>query len=152
MRAPRTYGILRNPGLKLIWFRASRGRSLPPTGGEAATYLTKVAEASSTVGGVAQAKSALGKICSFNDLPTVYTSMRANAALESMRRSYRHQTRKAAGLSVDMVGAILIGFGFVRRDRQLTHQWELIIGVSARPGFKLLLRYDNLKRCRWDEG
>ena len=116
-----------------------------------AAYFTEVAEASDTVGGVAQAKSALGMICSFNDLPTaVYTSMRVNAALESMRRSHRHQTRKAAGLSVDMVGVILIDFGFVRSDRPLTHQWELMIGVSIGLGFKLLLRYGDLKRCRWD--
>ena len=57
-------------------------------------------------GGVALAKSALGMICSFNDLPTaVYTSLFVNAALESMRRLHRYQTRKAAGLSVDRVGA-----------------------------------------------
>ena len=69
-RAPRTYGNLRNPGLKLIWFQAPRGRSLPPTGGEAAAYFTKVAKASNTVGSAAQAKGALSMICSFSDLPT----------------------------------------------------------------------------------
>ena len=96
-RATRTFANLRNPGLKFIWFQASRGRSLPPAGGEAAAYFTKAAEASGTAGGVAQAKSALSMICSFNDPPTaVYTKMRVNAALESMRRSHRHQTRKAA--------------------------------------------------------
>ena len=73
-RAPRTYGNLRNPGLKPIWFQAPRGRSLPPTGGEAAAYFTKAAEASGTAGGVAQAKSALSMTGSFNDLHTaVYT-------------------------------------------------------------------------------
>ena len=152
-RAPRTYGNLRNPGLKLIWFQASRGRSLPPSSREATAYFTKVAEASDTVGGVALAKSALGVLCSFNELPTaIYTSMRVNAALESMRRTHRRQARKAAGLTVNMVGAILIGFCFVRPNRPPTHQWELMVGVSVGLGFKLLLRYDDLKRCRWDEG
>ena len=48
-------------------------------------------------------------VCSFNDLSTaVYTSLRANAALDSVRRSHRRKTRKAAGLSVDMVGEILV--------------------------------------------
>ena len=46
-----------------------------------------------------------------------------------------------------MVGAILIGFSCARRDRPPTHQWELMIGVSAGLGFKLLLRYDDFKRC-----
>ena len=69
-----------------------------------------MAEASDTVGGVALAKSALGVLCSFNELPTaIYTSMRVNAALESMRRTHRRQARKAAGLTVNMVSAILIG-------------------------------------------
>ena len=53
---------------------------------------------------------------------------------------------------MDVVGAILIGFGFVRSNRLPTHQWKLMIGVSTGIGFKLLLRYDDLKRFCWDEG
>ena len=96
-RAPRTYGNLRNPGLKLIWFQASRGRSLPPSSREATAYFTKVAEASDTVGGVALAKSALGVLCSFNELPTaIYTSMRVTAA--AVHGLHREEIRHLAGV------------------------------------------------------
>ena len=30
--------------------------------------------------------------------------------------------------------------------------WELAIGAAICLGYKLLLRYDDLKRCRWDAG
>ena len=56
------------------------------------------------------------------------------------------------GLSVDMAGAILNGYGFVRRDRPPANQWELTIDASAGFGFKLLRRYDVLRRYRWGEG
>ena len=117
-RAERTFANLRNPAIKLIWFLASRGCALPPTANEVAAYYAKVAEISNTVGGVAMAKSALSMLCEFNDVSTVaYSSMRVNAALESMRRSHRHHVRKAAGLTVDMVAAILAGYCFVRPGR-----------------------------------
>ena len=32
LRAQHTFANLRNPGLKLTWFQASRGCCLPPTG------------------------------------------------------------------------------------------------------------------------
>ena len=151
-RAERTFANLRNPAIKLIWFLASRGCALPPTANEVAAYYAKVAEISNTVGGVAMAKSALSMLCVFNDVSTVaYSSMRVNAALESMRRSHRHQVRKAAGLTVDMVAAILDGYCFVRPGRPAELQWELMIGACIGIGFKLLLRYDDLKRCRWDD-
>ena len=77
--------------------------------------------------------------CSFNDLPTrIYTGMRVNATLESMRRTHRHQARKVAGLTVDMVSATLIGFCFVRPNRPPALQWELMTGVSIGLVFKLL--------------
>ena len=46
-------------------------------------------EESDRAGGAALTKSALSLICSFNNLPTAdYTSLRANAALESMQRPH----------------------------------------------------------------
>ena len=126
---------------------------LPPTANEVAAYYAKVAEISNTVGGVAMAKSALSMLCVFYGVSTVaYSSMRVNAALESMRRTHRRQVRKAAGLTVGMVAAILDGYGFERRERPAALQWELMVGACIGIGFKLLLRYDDLVRCRWDEG
>ena len=81
-------------------------------------FFSKVAAVSDTIGAVATAKSALMMLCSFNGLSTIaYTSLRVNATLESMRRRHAHQVRKAAGLTVRHVGAIMGTFGFVRPDQ-----------------------------------
>ena len=69
-----------------------------------------------------------------------------------MRRRHAHQVHKAAGLSVRHVNAIMDTFGFVRPDQPTLKQWELMVGTSIALGFKLLLRYDDLKRCRYDSG
>jgi hypothetical protein len=152
-REERTIKNLRNPGLKLLWWCASRGCNFPPTGSQASLYFAKLATIRDNIGAVSVAKNALTFICAFNDLPTQeYASLRANAALEAMRRKHKHQTKKAAGLTVHMVEGIIKTFGFKRPDRPPSQQWELVVGTSISLGFKLLLRYDDLRRCRWDAG
>jgi hypothetical protein len=152
-REKRTIMNLRNPGLKLLWWCASRGCNFPPTANDMALYYTKLAKDQDNIGAVTVAKSALSFICSYNDLPTLeYHSMRANAALEAMRRRHKHQVKKAAGLSVNMVKGIMEAFGHVRPDRPARQQWPLAVATSIGLGFKLLLRYDDLRRCRYDRG
>jgi hypothetical protein len=152
-REKRTIANLRNPGLKLLWWCASRGCHFPPTAAHAALYSTKLARDQDNIGSVTIAKNALSFICAYNDLPTLdYQSLRANAALEAMRRRHKHQVKKAAGLSVGMVKAIIKAFGVCHPKRPAHKQWQLAVGTSIALGFKLLLRYDDLKRCRWDPG
>jgi hypothetical protein len=105
------------------------------------------------IGAVATAKNALSFICALNDISTAqYTSVRVNAALEAMRRQHKHQIRKAAGITPNMVKAIMDAYGHFRRDGRPQQQWELAIGAAIAIGFKLLLRYGDLSRCRWVEG
>jgi hypothetical protein len=101
------------------------------------------------IGAVAMAKSALSFICAFNDLPTIrYSSLRTNAALESMKRKHKHQTRKTENVTVDMVRTIMDAYGFVRTERPAREQWELALGAAIAIAFKLLLRYSDIRRCR----
>ena len=75
-----------------------------------------------------------------------------NAALEAMRRIHRHQIHKVAGISVRLVSAIMEHYGHLRPDRPASKQWELAVATGIAVAFKLLLRGDDLRRCRWDEG
>jgi len=152
-RERRTIANLRNPGLKLVWWCASRGHHFPPTAAQIALYYTKLAKDQDNIGAVSAAKSSFSFICAYNDLPTSeYSSLRVNAALETMRRKHKHQVKKAAGLTVGMVRAIMDEFGSPLPHLEAKRQWRLAVGASIALGFKLLLRYDDLKRCRWDPG
>jgi hypothetical protein len=152
-REKRTIMNLRNPGLKLLWWCASRHCSFPPSAADVALYGIKLAKGQDNIGAVRVSKNALSFICTFNDIPTLeYQSMRVNAALEAMRRKHKHQVKKAAGLTVSMVRAIIEAFGVASPTRPAHRQWRLAVGTSIGLGFKLLLRYDDLKRCRWDDG
>jgi len=152
-REERTIKNLRNQGLKLLWWCASRGCNFPPTAAHMALYFTKLATDQDNIGAVSVARNALSFICAFNDLPVEkYSSLRANAALEAMRRKHKRQTKKAAGLTVNMVKGIIKAFGFKRPRYPIGQQWQLVVGTSIALGFKLLLRYDDLSRCRWDAG
>ena len=157
-RAERTISNLRNPGLKLLWFCASRQYNFPPTGEQAAWYFTFLARERDNSSAVASARNALTFLCSINDIPTaVYSSVRVNAAHESMRRKHKHQVRKAAGLRLVHVSAILLTYfgdraDGLRENRSRLGHWELALGASIALGYKLLLRYNDLKRCRFDDG
>jgi hypothetical protein len=153
-REKRTIMNLRNPGLKLLWWCASRGRNFPPTANDVALYCAKLAKDQDNIGAVSVAKNALSFVCAFNDLSTLeFSSLRVNAALEAaMRRRHKHQVKKAAGLTVNMVKAIMEALGVVRPNRPARRQWALAVAAAISLGFKLLLRYDDLKRRRWDKG
>ena len=97
-------------------------------------------------------------MCSFNDIDThAYASKRVNAPLEAMRRRHKHQIRKAAGVTKKMVGAVMATYAGEcadgsRHQRARHGHWELATGAAIALGCKLLPRYDDLKRCRWDAG
>jgi hypothetical protein len=68
-REKRTIRNLRNPGLKLLWWCASRRYNFPPTANDAAMYYTKLATNQNSIGAVSVARNALSFICAFNDIP-----------------------------------------------------------------------------------
>ena len=69
-----------------------------------------------------------------------------------MRRRHRRQVKKSAGLKVKHIKRIMKEFCFERPGRPTELQWELAIGIAIAIAFKLLLRYDCLCRCCWDDG
>ena len=157
-RAQRTLANLRNPGLKLLWFLASRRHGFPPSTRAAADYLTFVAKERDNIGAVASAKNALSYLISSNGHdPRAYDGARTTAPLEAMRRLHAAQVKKAAGITPPQVRAILHKYAGPqsngsRPGRKRFDHWELAIGGAICLGYKLLLRYDDLKRCRWEAG
>ena len=157
-RAKRTVANLRNPALKLLWFLASRGHSFPPTPSAAASYFTFIAMKRDCIGAVATSKNALSYLSSTNGYdPRQYESARTTAPLEAMKRLHAAQVEKAAGITPPQVRAILHRYAGPRdngsrKGRKRFEHWELALGAAICLGYKLLLRYDDLKRCRWEAG
>merc|ERR1712146_78472 len=56
--------------------------------------------------------------------------------------------KKSEGLRTTHVASILDAYVF----KPIVATWPLAIGTAIGIGFKLLLRYDDLRRCRWDDG
>ena len=65
-RAPRTWHNLRNPGLRVLWFFATRRVPLSPSAEEAVLLLTYFATIRATAGTVSTALNALTGICELN--------------------------------------------------------------------------------------
>lgn len=82
--------------------------------------------------------------------PAPYNTLRATAAVEAARRDHKHVVKKSAGLTVGMVWRISRRYAFERPGRAPEAQWEFAFGTSVGVAFKILLRYDDLSRCRWD--
>ena len=148
-RAPRTWKNLRNPGLRVLWFLATRRIPLPPSAEEAALMMTKIAHDRDNAGAVSTMHNALTAICELNGWRSdIYNDRLALAPLHAMRRAHRKQTKKSEGLRVAHISSILTHyvFGSQRKD------WTVAIGTAISVGFNILLRYDDLRRCRWDDG
>ena len=82
----------------------------------------------------------------------MYDTAKVNATIETVKRRNRRQVKKAAGLTPNMISAIIRKYGYPRQGRRPEHQWEMAIGVAVAVGFKILLRYDDLVRARWNDG
>jgi hypothetical protein len=143
---------LRNPVLQLISYAASRRLALPLSAAEFALYGTKLAFEKDNVGAVSRATNAASFLAEINGWPNVYSSGLAAAPLSAMRRTHQRQTKKTAGLAVRMVERIMNKFGEVRDDEAADRQRDFAFGTAVCIGFKILLRYDDLSRCRWDKG
>ena len=152
-RAPRTMANLQYPAIKMIHYAASRGLKLPLAPTELALYLAFLSKERNTVGAVTMAKNAASTIGSLNGHAAgVYDTAKVNATIETVKRRNRRQVKKAAGLTPNMISAIIRKYGYPRQGRRPEHQWEMAIGVAVAVGFKILLRYDDLVRARWNDG
>ena len=82
----------------------------------------------------------------------MYDTAKVNATIETVKRRNRRQVKEAAGLTPNMISAIIRKYGYPRQGRRPEHQREMAIGVAVAVGFKILLRYDDLVRARWNDG
>ena len=152
-RAPRTFNNLRNYAIKFLSFFASRGMPLPPSQRDFAAWLSYVALECDNAGAVAVARNAATCLGNLNGWDTDHFSKGIAAVPgDAMRRRHRSQVKKSAGLKVKHIKRIMEEFCFIRPNRPTENQWELVIGTAIAIAFKLLLRYDCLCRCRWDDG
>jgi hypothetical protein len=151
-RAKRTMDNLRNPVLQLISYAASRHLTLPLSTAEFALYGTKLAFEKDNVGAVSRAMNAASFLAEYNDWSIVYTKGVAAAPLSAMRRTHRRQTKKSAGLTLKMVKRLMNHFGKACADKAADKQCDFAFSTAVCIGFKLLLRYNDLSRCRWDKG
>ena len=151
-RAPRTTANLANPTLKLLWWLASRRRTLPPSQQDVVDYLTFVSLDRDNVGAVTAARGALLHLCRVNRWDaTIYERGAPLVPLEAMRRRRRKMVKKSAGLSLGMAAAFLEHYAWVRPRRHHGRQWELALGVAIVTAYKLLARYNDLAQLRWDD-
>ena len=151
-RAAKTLDNLRNAALKMLHYFATRGVPLPPSPIEAARYFALLVHTRGNVGSVDTSRQALSFVCSLNGWDnTPYLKGVAAAPLEAARRKFKVQAKKTKGLKIKHVARIMKHFGFERLKRRTDHQWEMAFGTAVAIGFKLLLRFDDLSHCRWDD-
>ena len=74
------------------------------------------------------------------------------APIDAARRQFRRPTKKTAGLSLRRVARIMGLLGHEKTGHADDHQRKLAFSATAAIGFKPLLRFEDLGRCRWDEG
>ena len=150
-RARKTFATTRTAGLKLVWFAMSRRWVWPLAPLEVGMYMAKLGTERDNVGALSVTKNALAIICSVNGIDrSQYNDLRATAALEAMRRTHRGVTKKSAALTADMVRAINRRYSYVRVGRPDNMQWEFAMGSAVSAAFKLMARYDDLAKLRWD--
>ena len=151
-RGPGTIRGFRTPGLKLLWFGATREFEYPPTQRQVTDYLTWLAVETGVAGAISAARGALLHLCRINDWDTLpYKSGVALIPGAAMARLTRHQVKKSEGISLAMVERILERYCHLRAVRATSGQWELAFGVAVIVGYKVLARWDDLRQLRWDE-
>jgi len=152
-RADSTVSNLGNAGLKLLWWLASRGHSLPPSQWALTEYLVFCSSFNGTSGSVSTARGALLHLCRINAWDkSPYEKGISLVPGQALARVNRHQTKKSEGLSLPMVKRFLKIYCFVRLRRLPSYQWELAIGVSFVVAFKVFARWNDLMQLRWDHG
>ena len=152
-KASTTYDNLRNYAIKFLSWCASRRVPLPPTARDCAEYLTFMALKCDSPAAVTCSRNAISMIGKINGWNTdAITTGLASAPSAAMARRHRHQVKKSAGLKPKHVKKIIAAYAYVHPGRPVDQQWELAIAIAITIAFKLLLRYDCLCSCKWDDG
>jgi len=152
-RAPRTVRDLMNPGLKLLWWLASRGHKLPPSSWALTEYLVFLVDTSRTAGAVSRARRALLHLCRVNGWPSEpYTSETSMVPGAAIARLNQHQVKKTAGITLSMLRGIAEVYCFARPNCPRERQWELAIGAGIAASNKVFARWDDAAQLCWDDG
>jgi hypothetical protein len=152
-RAKRTMDKLHYPGLKALWWWASRHRHLPPTQLDVTDYLTYLEMHVGTTGSVELAREAIGVLCDLNGWEKDRVlGGRARVPLAALHRRNVHVIKKSAGLRVEHVRAILSIYAKLDTNKPWQLQWHLSFGIAIGTQFKVLARYDDLMQLRYDDG
>jgi hypothetical protein len=116
-------------------------------------YLTWLAANVDTTGTVDTGRQAINLLCGYNgwDTSSVFSG-RASIPAAAMRRLHAHETKKAPGLPLLHVRAILRAYAFARPELPWYQQWCLALGIAVGTSYKTLARYDDLARLRYDPG
>jgi hypothetical protein len=150
-RATRTLRNYRLAAIKLVWFALTRKWTWPLSATHFGWYLAKLYKDQDNIGAPVTAKNAMALLCSMNGVDDApYKSLSATAAVQAARRDHKHVVKKSAALSAAMVRAINRRYSFPRRGCPRRRQWEFGFGTALSVAFKILLRYDDLKRCLYD--
>jgi len=130
---------------------AGRGHELPPPARAVTDYLTYLALYRGNVGALSDARGALLHLYRVNSwTPAPYREGAPTVPMAAMRRICRHRIRKTAGLSWELVRAILERLAWPRPGRDADLQWELALGCAIVTAYKLMARYDELAQLRWE--
>jgi hypothetical protein len=151
-RAARTLRNYRLAALKLVWFALTRKWTWPLSAARFGWYLSKLYKDQDNIGAPVTTNNAMALLCSMNGVDGApYKSLSATAAIQAARRDHKHVVQKSAALSAAMVRAINRRYSFPRQGRPRRRQWEFGFGTAVSVAFKILLRYDDLKRCLYDD-
>jgi len=152
-RAASTIQGYRHPALKFLWWMATRQRSLPPSSEDVAEYLVFLSDLVDTVGAVSTAQSAISYLCVVNGWSAAgILCGRATLPLNALRRRHRHVLRKSPGLTLECTTAIVRSYCRVLPGVPPNSQWRFAVGAGIGAAFKLLARYNDISKCRYDTG
>ena len=68
-----------------------------------------------------------------------------------MKRRHAHAVEKAPGLSAKLVLDVLRRYAYLEAGVNTDRQWRLAIGVAIGCAFKLMARYADMRRVRYDD-
>ena len=137
--------------LKLFTFASARQLAWPIPADELGLYTALLGHQRQNASAPAAAVAAAGFVSRLNDWGIDYSKTVAAAPQRQQARIHKLPAKKVAAVEAAHVMAILSVYVFANTAPALC-EWALTIGCAIGLGFKLLLRYDDLIKCRWDDG
>ena len=141
----------RLPFLKLFCYASARHLPWPLPSEDLGRYAALLGSRRGNASAPAAAVAAANMVSRLNHWNLDYNRTIAVAPQQQQARMHKSATNKVAAIEAEHVMAILSVYVFSNVSAA-TVPWALTIACSIGLGFKLLLRYDDLTKCRWDPG